>query len=95
MIQRHYVDRGSLEYDPRFLAFEFINNLVLRKQQCELVVRFVSAAAQGRSLCHQLIMGAGKTTVVAPLLALILGDGSQLLCQVRAARARKRRSRGA
>jgi hypothetical protein len=28
-------------------------------------------------------MGAGKTTVVAPLLALILGDGSQLLCQVR------------
>jgi hypothetical protein len=27
-------------------------------------------------------MGAGKTTVVGPLLALILGDGKQLVTQV-------------
>lgn len=29
-----------------------------------------------------MIMGAGKTTVVGPLLALMLGDGEQLVTQV-------------
>lgn len=29
-----------------------------------------------------MIMGAGKTTVVGPLLALILGDGRRLVAQV-------------
>jgi len=33
-------------------------------------------------MCHQMIMGAGKTTVVAPLLALILADGKSLVMQV-------------
>ena len=33
-------------------------------------------------MCHQMIMGAGKTTVVAPLLALILADGKSLVTQV-------------
>lgn len=70
-------------YDPRFLVFEFINNLVLRKQQCQLVMTFLSSVRNGKSLCHQLIMGAGKTTVVGPLLALILADGKRLLTQVR------------
>jgi len=32
--------------------------------------------------CHQMIMGAGKTTVVGPLLALLLGDGKTLVVQV-------------
>ena len=73
---------GELSYDPRFLAFEFINNIVLRKQQCQLVVRFLHTVETGKSLCHQLIMGAGKTTVVGPLLALILADGKRLLTQV-------------
>jgi hypothetical protein len=75
---------GGVKFDPRFLAFEFINSLVMRKQQYQLVMRFLKAAAAGDSLCHQMIMGAGKTTVVAPLLALILCDGERLLTQVRA-----------
>ena len=32
------------------------------------------------ALVHQLIMGAGKTTVIAPLLALSLADGKRLVC---------------
>ena len=32
-------------------------------------------------MCHQMIMGAGKTTVVAPLLALLLADGKTLTMQ--------------
>ena len=42
----------------------------------------VNGARQGRSLCHQMLMGEGKTTVVAPLLALLLGDGTQIVMQV-------------
>lgn len=53
---------GGVRFDPRFLTFEFINNLVMRKQQHQLVTRFLKAAASGDSLCHQMIMGAGKTT---------------------------------
>src|SRR5690606_25251678 len=30
---------------------------------------------------HQLIMGSGKTTVVAPLMALLLADGQSLVMQ--------------
>jgi hypothetical protein len=55
------MDNG-VRFDPRFLTFEFINNLVMRKQQHQLVTRFLKAAASGDSLCHQMIMGAGKTT---------------------------------
>jgi hypothetical protein len=46
------------------------------------VRRFVAAYARGDSMCHQLIMGAGKTTVIGPLLALLLGDGNTLVMQV-------------
>ena len=52
--------------------------------QVELIDRFLEAVRTGKSLCHQMIMGAGKTTVVAPLLALILADGKRLVCQVSA-----------
>ena len=33
-------------------------------------------------MCHQMLMGEGKTTVVSPLLALVLADGTQLVMQV-------------
>jgi hypothetical protein len=33
-------------------------------------------------MCTQMIMGAGKTTVVTPLLALMLADGKSLVTQV-------------
>ncbi len=44
--------------------------------------RPTAAGAQPRSSVHQLIMGAGKTTVIAPLLALMLADGQSLVTQV-------------
>ena len=55
---------------------------MLRKQQYDLIVKFKDHADQGKSLCHQMIMGAGKTTVVAPMLSLLLGDGEKLVLQV-------------
>ena len=41
-----------------------------------------AAARAGRSVCQQMLMGEGKTTVISPLLALLLADGSQLLMQI-------------
>eukprot|EP00457_Paulinella_chromatophora_P000002 gb/GEZN01000002.1/.p1 GENE.gb/GEZN01000002.1/~~gb/GEZN01000002.1/.p1 ORF type:complete len:6816 (+),score=1425.09 gb/GEZN01000002.1/:114-20561(+) len=87
MAKRHYVkERGGkkaeLVFDPRFLIFEFTWNLLLRKKQVEIVDNFVATLRTGRSMVKQMIMGAGKTTVVAPLLALILADGKSLVLSV-------------
>lgn len=43
----------------------------------------MSKATGGQSMCHQMIMGAGKTTVVAPTLGLLLADGRRLVMEVR------------
>lgn len=72
--ERHFmhVTSNVVEFDPRFLVFEFTYSLMLRKSQVILVNKFLQALNNGKSMCHQMIMGAGKTTVVAPLLAMIL-----------------------
>jgi len=73
----------STLYDPRFLVFEYSSGFVLRKRQCELVSDFVASAKYGKRSCvHQMIMGAGKTRVIGPMLALILADGTSLVTQV-------------
>ncbi|AIO00701.1 hypothetical protein LPMP_311130 [Leishmania panamensis] len=68
--------------DPRFLVFEFLFNILLRTRQVEMVKWFVENIRHGQSRVQQMIMGQGKTTVVGPLLALILADGQQLVTQV-------------
>lgn len=86
--QRHYahVRQGGsgtqIELDPRFLVFEFVANIVLRDRQIQLVNDFVTSAKAGQSSVHQMIMGAGKTSVVCPLLVLMLADGESLVTQV-------------
>ena len=90
--QRHYVHQEEKEmhgfaftehtYDPRFLIFEFTWNILLRDKQVEIVTNFCESLCQGKSLVKQMIMGAGKTTVVAPLLALMLADGDSLVLSV-------------
>lgn len=66
---------------------------MLRSSQVGLVEDFMSSILdpqQGASV-HQLIMGSGKTTVVAPLLSLMLpdtrptgtGNGRTIVVQVR------------
>ena len=68
--------------DPRLLVFEFAHDLLLRGAQVALLHRFVAARRENRSLCHQLIMGQGKTTVIAPLLAIMLADRTHLVISV-------------
>ena len=49
----------SYEYDPRFLTFEYIFNIILRKRQVEIVNSFHHEATSGDtgSIVQQMIMG--------------------------------------
>ena len=76
------LDATAVLLDPRFLIFEFTWNILLRKKQVDIVLDFVEQVRQGKSKVKQMIMGAGKTTVVAPLLALILADSRSLVLSV-------------
>jgi hypothetical protein len=72
---------AAMHYDPRFLLFEFTHNILLRKAQVSLIREFVGAVRGGRPCVKQMLMGGGKTTVVGPMLALMLGDGKMLVLQ--------------
>ena len=74
--------KAMMVYDPRFLVFEFTWSIVLRKMQVALVNEFMSNFKHGKSLVKQMIMGQGKTTVVGPLLTLMLGTGEYVVTQV-------------
>ena len=69
-------------FDPRFLVFEYVFDILLRQRQVEMVNAFAANTAAGSSTVQQMIMGAGKTTVVGPLLTLLLADRSKLVTQV-------------
>eukprot|EP00957_Ditylum_brightwellii_P110317 8413800-Ditylum_brightwellii.AAC.1 len=58
--ERHFMKMSASEivFDPRYLVFEFTYSLMLRKSQVILVDKFMSALREGRSMCHQMIMGA-------------------------------------
>jgi len=79
--ERHYLEKDG-GFDPRFLVFEYVFDIILRDRQVEIVRSFAEDVKVGRSHVQQMIMGAGKTTVVAPLLTLLLADGETLVTQV-------------
>ncbi|KAJ1425171.1 hypothetical protein B484DRAFT_93375, partial [Ochromonadaceae sp. CCMP2298] len=83
--RRHYSAQlgvGTFEVDPRFLLFEFSHGLVLRQSQVTLVRRLLADMAAGTSVCHQMIMGAGKTTVVGPLVAMLVANATTMVMEV-------------
>ena len=95
VMKRYYVKPDDaatkIVFDPRFLVFEFTYNLMLRQSQIELIETIMRehhasdtdlSAASSSGSAYQMIMGAGKTTVVGPLLALLLADGKRLVTQV-------------
>lgn len=73
---------GLFEIDPRFLLFEFCHGIMLRPSQVTLVRTLMNDIREGRSVCTQMIMGAGKTTVVGPLLAMLLASKKSLIFEV-------------
>lgn len=51
-----------LAYDPRFLVFEFIHNILLRRSQVHLIHQFMKRVSEGKSMVNQMIMGMGKVS---------------------------------
>lgn len=83
--RRHYakeLSAGVFEIDPRFLLFEFSHGLLLRLSQVQLIHQLLSDMAGGKSVCHQMIMGAGKTTVVGPLVAMLVASSKTMVSPV-------------
>lgn len=83
--ERHFVtlaEDGTITFNPSFLAFEYIFSIMLRQRQVEMVNSFLDSISKDSSRVQQMIMGAGKTTVVGPLLTLMLSNGEQLVTQV-------------
>ncbi len=65
--KRHYMNiqqDGSIVFDPRYLVFEYVFGIMLRKSQVVMVNDFARKAIEGGSMVQQMIMGAGKTTVI-------------------------------
>ena len=61
--KRYYIAKnsdGGYSYDPRFLVFEFMHDIVLRKSQVELVEEFKRAIDNKDSRCNQMLMGLEK-----------------------------------
>lgn len=58
---RHYMTSisqdSAYEFDPRYLVFEFVWNIQLRKKQVEIVNDFRKCLQEGRSKVKQMIMG--------------------------------------
>jgi len=74
---------SPIAFDPRFLVFEFMSPFMLRDRQCELSMNLAEKADKAKgATCQQMIMGSGKTTVIGPLVALLLADGHSLVTQI-------------
>eukprot|EP01061_Rhynchopus_euleeides_P007779 TRINITY_DN1682_c1_g1_i2.p1 TRINITY_DN1682_c1_g1~~TRINITY_DN1682_c1_g1_i2.p1 ORF type:complete len:3842 (+),score=1703.90 TRINITY_DN1682_c1_g1_i2:1018-11526(+) len=82
LVQKRWYVQSDGTFDPRFLLFEFIFSIRLRKRQVEMVNWFADNLRNGVSRVQQMIMGQGKTQVVSPLLVLLLADGERLVTQV-------------
>ncbi|CAI5722768.1 unnamed protein product [Hyaloperonospora brassicae] len=86
--RRHYLHgradgvMSGWRFDPRFLVFEYVFDILLRGRQVQMIRSFLTSLAKGDSRVQQMIMGAGKTTVVGPLLTYILADKTHLVTHV-------------
>ena len=68
------VDAALPRLDPRLLLFEYASGFLLREQQVEILRRFERCSAQQASSVRQMLMGEGKSSVVAPILAVMLAE---------------------
>ncbi|CDR33416.1 DUF3638 domain-containing protein [Criblamydia sequanensis] len=76
-----YLDLSySTPYDPKsrpaFLVFEYFSELSLRYEQVELLELFLKDFKVNRIM--ELIMGAGKSSVLLPLLGALRADGEHI-----------------
>ncbi|PYI28973.1 hypothetical protein BP00DRAFT_438002 [Aspergillus indologenus CBS 114.80] len=65
---------------PEWLLFELENNITIRGQQADIAQCLIKPDSPGNAVM-QLNMGEGKTTVITPMAALSLADGSEI-CRI-------------
>jgi hypothetical protein len=70
--RRHY----SINEKPAYLLFEYLSGYLLWEQQIKILEQL---KAPFKSQVEQLIMGGGKSSVLAPLLGYLLADGKHLM----------------
>ncbi|KAL4786734.1 hypothetical protein BJX76DRAFT_365229 [Aspergillus varians] len=63
---------------PDWLLLEIESDLTIRERQAEVAQRMITPDTQENSVL-QLNMGEGKTTVITPMIAAYLSNGSQLV----------------
>lgn len=73
--KRNYTPGGSKQ-ERAFLVFEYQSNMLLREKQCELISSLLtknknSDSNKYKNLVVQLIMGGGKTAVLASILLIL------------------------
>ncbi len=73
----------SVAKHPQYLVFEYYMNVLLRKDQAANLAKLKLndgkvGAPQHLGAVLEMIMGAGKTSVILPLLSLLNADGEQL-----------------
>ncbi|KAL9108155.1 MAG: hypothetical protein Q9227_007009 [Pyrenula ochraceoflavens] len=69
---------GSPASDPDWLLFELENNLTIRPIQKDIAYEMMRPSS-GKNTTLQLDMGQGKTSVITPIVAASLANGSQLV----------------
>lgn len=71
---RHY---NSLERSA-FLAFEYFADISLRKNQVQLLEKFIKGDKKSANQIAELIMGSGKSAVLMPILGFMRADGTNI-----------------
>ena len=56
----HHLQYRRTSLDLRYLAFEVLNGMLLRPEQASFLEGVLCACQERRSVCKQMIMGAGK-----------------------------------
>jgi len=72
----------SVSLDPRLLAQEFSISSLLRSRQVDIIRDLAASAQGGHSTVQSMLFGQGKTTVVTPTLAAMMGCGGRLVLNV-------------
>ena len=64
--------------NPGWLLLEIDSNIMIRPEQVDVALATINPKT-GRNACTQLVMGAGKTSCILPMAAIILADRKSLL----------------
>ena len=66
----------TLAQNPAFLVFEYIENIIMKPQQIQMIADFLNN--KDVQAIRELIMGSGKSKVLMPILAFLRADGKHL-----------------